>query len=808
MKPRIAKLTNDLQAVRAGKIPVSTAKGRLITESFKETEGLPQIIRNARAIAHVLDRIPIFIEDDDLLAGNLASKPGGVELTCLWGTWSDADLDSLAQDGFAISTEERFQIADMNAYWQRRTLTGRMVQLYDDERLWPYAQLGVVLPAFRSKEEGWGPGGMIGCGYGVRHEISQILGIFDFEKVLNEGTGTVLREARRELQSTRITSADAIKKVDYLKAVILAHEALIRFANRFAGLAGEMAAREANPARRAELERIGATCQWVPEHPARTFYEAMQSFWLTLLVLLPSGVLSLGRFDQFMYPFYRRDKEVGQITDEQVLELLEWLRFKDSQIIITAGSTHRNKYGGHAKWHNMTIGGQTADGRDATNELTFLVLQAAQDCPTPHHTITLRVHDGMPRELLNRALALVRTGIGMPAFISDASCIDYLLAQGLPLSDARNYAIAGCLAVNVPAKSRTIAHPMFVVPKVFEYALYNGVDPHTGKQAGPQTGEFESFESFDDWMRALKVQLAHFIELQAEFNNITIRAYGELYPQPIESSLMVDGIAAGQDVLERTLPFENGSVLNPIGMINVADSLAAIKKLVFDEKKVSAQELKAALAANWQGERNQEIWRMCLAAPKYGNDDDYVDDIARDLYRFWADKTVTLGTSLGGKQKPASITIGTCQIPGGASTGATPDGRYAGESLADESMAAMRGRDVCGPWALIKSAVKVDQVPYQSTSLDLKFHPAVLEGDAGLDQVSELILSYFRTGGKHIQFNVASNAMLLDAQVHPEQYQDVIVRIGGCSAYFVELTKTVQDEIIRRTENRAVTPVH
>lgn len=808
MKPRIAKLTNDLQAVRAGKIPVSTAKGRLITESFKETEGLPQIIRNARAIAHVLDRIPIFIEDDDLLAGNLASKPGGVELTCLWGTWSDADLDSLAQDGFAISTEERFQIADMNAYWQRRTLTGRMVQLYDDERLWPYAQLGVVLPAFRSKEEGWGPGGMIGCGYGVRHEISQILGIFDFEKVLNEGTGTVLREARRELLSTRITSADAIKKVDYLKAVILAHEALIRFANRFAGLAGEMAAREANPARRAELERIGATCQWVPEHPARTFYEAMQSFWLTLLVLLPSGVLSLGRFDQFMYPFYRRDKEVGQITDEQVLELLEWLRFKDSQIIITAGSTHRNKYGGHAKWHNMTIGGQTADGRDATNELTFLVLQAAQDCPTPHHTITLRVHDGMPRELLNRALALVRTGIGMPAFISDASCIDYLLAQGLPLSDARNYAIAGCLAVNVPAKSRTIAHPMFVVPKVFEYALYNGVDPHTGKQAGPQTGEFESFESFDDWMRALKVQLAHFIELQAEFNNITIRAYGELYPQPIESSLMVDGIAAGQDVLERTLPFENGSVLNPIGMINVADSLAAIKKLVFDEKKVSAQELKAALAANWQGERNQEIWRMCLAAPKYGNDDDYVDDIARDLYRFWADKTVTLGTSLGGKQKPASITIGTCQIPGGASTGATPDGRYAGESLADESMAAMRGRDVCGPWALIKSAVKVDQVPYQSTSLDLKFHPAVLEGDAGLDQVSELILGYFRTGGKHIQFNVASNAMLLDAQVHPEQYQDVIVRIGGCSAYFVELTKTVQDEIIRRTENRAVTPVH
>ncbi len=804
MQARIARLEQSLQAVRAGGIPVSTAKGRLITESFMETEGLPQIIRNARAIAHVLDNVPIFIEGDDLLAGNLASKPGGVELTCLWGTWSEADLDSLLQDGFSISPQERAAIAQMNEYWRRRTLTNRMVQLYDDERLWPYAQLGVVLPAFRSKEEGWGPGGMIGCGYGVRHEISQILGIFDFEKVLNEGTSAILRAARRELRSTRITSAAAIKKVDYLKAVILSHEALIRFAHRFAVLAGEMAAQEANPARQTELEKISATCRWVPENPARTFYEAMQSFWLTLLVLLPSGVLSLGRFDQFMYPFYRRDKQAGYISDKQVLELLEWLRFKDSQIIITAGSTHRNKYGGHSKWHNMTIGGQTADGRDATNELTYLVLQAAQDCPTPHHTITLRVHDGMPRELLRQALALVRTGIGMPAFISDTSCIDYLLTQGLPLTDARDYAIAGCLAVNVPAKSRTIAHPMFVVPKVFEYALYNGVDPHTGKQAGPRTGEFESFGRFDDWMRAFETQLAHFIELQAEFNNITIRAYGELYPQPIESSLMVDGITTGQDVLERTLPFENGSVLNPIGMINVADSLAAIKKLVFEENQVSAHELKAALAANWQGERNQEIRRLCLAAPKFGNDDDYVDDIARELYRFWADKTVTIGTSLGGKQKPASITIGTCQIPGGAATGATPDGRCAGESLADESMAAMRGRDVCGPWALIKSAAKIDQVPYQSTSLDLKFYPAVLEGDAGLERVSELILSYFRMGGKHIQFNIVSNSMLLEAQAHPEHHQDIIVRIGGCSAYFVELTKTVQDEIIRRTENRAV----
>ncbi|MCL5952589.1 MAG: formate C-acetyltransferase [Chloroflexi bacterium] len=804
MQARIAKLTHALQAARANGIPVSTVKGQLITEAFQDTEGQPQIIRNALAIAKVLDNIPIFIEDDDMLAGNLASKPGGVELTCLWGTWSPTDLDSLIQDGFSISADERAEIARMNEYWRRRTLTGRMVQLYDNERLWPYAQLGVVLPAFRSKDEGWGPGGMIGCGYGVRHEISQILGIFDFEKVLNQGTRQIIEEAQQELRSTRILSADAVKKVDYLKAVILAHQALIRFAGRFAVLAKEMAAKEQNPERRAELEKMAVTCRWVPANPARTFYEAMQSFWLTLLVLLPSGVLSLGRFDQFMYPFYKRDRAVRRITDDQVLEVLEWLRFKDSQIIVTAGSTHRNKYGGHAKWHNMTIGGQTGDGRDATNELTFLVLEAARDCPTPHHTITLRVHDGMPAELMRKALELVRTGIGMPAFIADQSCIDYLLSHGIPLRDARNYAIAGCLAINVPTQSRTIAHPMFVVPMVFEYALNNGRDPRTGKQVGPETGEFESFDCFEDWMKALQSQLAHFIELQAEFNNITIRAYGELYPQPIESSLMIDGIRAGRDILERTLPLENGSVLNPIGMINVADSMAAIKKLVFEEKKISPRELMVALAANWAGERNQEIHRLCLAAPKYGNDDDYVDDIAHDLYQFWAAKTMTLGTSLGGKQKPASITIGTCQIPGGAATGATPDGRYAGESLADESMAAMRGRDVCGPRAQIKSAAKIDQVLYQSTSLDLKFHPAALANEEGLQKLGDLILTYFRAGGKHIQFNVASNPTLLDAQEHPEQHKNLIVRIGGCSAYFVELTKPVQDEIIKRTEHQHV----
>ena len=793
MNQRIAKLREGLHV---DKYSISSEKARLFTESFKQTEGEPQIIRRAKALANILDKITIFIEDGELIVGNAASEPMGVEIDYDYGIWSREEIDWLREEGYTISDEDESEIISMNEYWKARTLVGRSGEIFDDERLWPFKQSGVALPPWKSREEGSGGGyaqGGMGLGPGF-----YLFGV-DFAKVLNDGFNKIIEEAEEELKNVRFTSADSVKKVDFLKAVIISLKAIIRFANGFADLATEMALTEEDPTRKKELERIAETCHWVPANPARTFYEALQSFWFTFLMINPSTTAAAGRFDQYMYPFYKKDKEEGRINDEEVLELLECLRIKDMQINRTSGKINRQKNAGMAKWHNWTIGGQTPEGEDATNELSYLILEAAKRCQSPHHTITVRVHEGTPEALMLKALEVVKTGIGMPAFVGDKSYIEYLLSQGVPLKVARDYIMTGCLDVNIVGQSRIASYDMFIVPLVFYIFMHNGVDQNTGKQVGIKTGDLESFESFDDFVRAFKEQLAHFMSLSAECNNIHLRVNAELFPDPVRSSLMIDAIEEGKDILDRTLPFENAAVLNAVGMINVADSLAAIKKLVFDEKKVTMKELKAALEANWQGDRYEEIRKMCLSAPKYGNDDNYVDSIAKDLYQFWADTAVTFDTIFGGKHKPTGISI-SAQWPGGALTGATPDGRYAGECLADGTMSPMRGRDTHGPTAVIKSAAKIDQVPYQATLLNMKFHPSALRTTEDMRKLSDLIRTYFSLGGKHIQFNVVSKETLLEAQRHPENYRDLVIRVAGYSAYFVQLGKVIQDEIIGRME--------
>jgi pyruvate formate-lyase/glycerol dehydratase family glycyl radical enzyme len=794
---RIARLRERLLV---DEYPLGIEKIRLLTESFRQTEGQPQILRRAKALANVLDNISIFIEDDELIVGNGASKPMAVEFGCDYAIWSQDEIDSLKEEGFATSQEDEAELRALNDYWRHRTLVARSGDLYDNERLWPFVQAGVVLPPWKSKEEGSGGGyaqGGMGLGPGF------LLCGYDYAKVLNGGLSRIIEEAEEELANIRFTKAHSIGKAYFLSSVILAHRAIVRFAQRFAELASEMAARERNPARKAELARMAETCRWVPANPARTFYEAMQSFWFMFLVTTPQTTAAAGRFDQYMYPFYKKDKEQGRITDDYVLELLECLRTKDMQLNRTSGSLNRQKNAGLAKWHNWTIGGVTPEGEDATNELTYLILEAARDCPTPHHTITLRVHEGTPEPLMLKALEVVKTGIGMPAFVGDRSYIDFLLSQGVPLRTSRDYIITGCLDVNIVGQSRIGPYGMFIVPLVLDIFMHNGMNAQTGQRVGLETGELESFGSFEELMCAFKKQLAYFMGLAAERNNIELAIASELFPDPVRSSLMVDAIKEGKEMFDRTMPFENGAVLNSVGMINVTDSLAAVKKLVFDEQRVTMAELKAALRANWQGNGYEELRKEFLAAPKYGNDDDYADSIARELYQVWADTASTLDTRLGGKHIPAAISI-TSQAPGGALTGATPDGRCAGECLADGTMSAMRGRDIHGPTALIKSAAKIDQVPYQSTLMNVKFHPSALKSTDDLRKLSSLIKTYFSLGGKHIQFNVVSRETLLDAQRHPEDYRDLVVRVAGYSAYFVQLSKAVQDEIIERTEHGQV----
>ncbi|MBN1850027.1 MAG: formate C-acetyltransferase, partial [Deltaproteobacteria bacterium] len=563
MTPRIQKLSEGIDIVRKSQIPISVNKARLMTESFRKTEGKPTLIRSALAFAHVVEHAKIFIKDQELLVGNPASQPWGVEITHLWGTWPEDEIESLKRDGYRITEEDKKEILELNRYWEGRTLTARMTQLYDDEILWPFAQAGIVLPSFKSKEEGWGAGGLVGGGYGIHHEISNVLATPDIGKAIKHGLNAIIAEAESELSATRLNGIAAVRKADFLRAVLIALPAVIRLAERFSILATEMAQKEKDTVRRVELMRIAEICKRVPAEPARDFREALQSYWFMFLVMLPSGTLGMGRLDQLFYPWYKRDKESGVITDEEVVELLAMLRLRSMEITIQGSSAHRSKWAGGSKWHNCIIGGQTRTGADATNALSYLILDAALECPTPHHTLTMRVHEGTPSSLLQKGLEVIRTGLGMPALVGDPSMIDYLLTKGIDMPEARDYNMSGSMNITLTGGSRLAASPMFLLPRVLLIAMNGGEDPRDGKRFGPQTKPLEDHTSFEEFMETFKTHLAFFLKCQAEFNNVTTRAVGECCPRPIDSVLMKDAISVGCDLMERTMAYDNSNHVNP-----------------------------------------------------------------------------------------------------------------------------------------------------------------------------------------------------------------------------------------------------
>jgi formate C-acetyltransferase len=456
----------------------------------------------------------------------------------------------------------------------------------------------------------------------------------------------------------------------------------------------------------------------------------------------------------------------------------------------------------------MTIGGVTADGKDASNELTYLVLEAANRLKTPHHTITLRVHEGTPEDLLVKALEVVKTGIGMPALALDRSFIDYMTDGGIPLQDARNYHLAGCVDPAIPGKASFLAGSFFVVPKVLDIFLNDGIDPRTGLEICPFKPNVEEYATFDELYDAFKRFLAYFIGLWHQHGFVTMgpsrdtQGYRDVVDM-LEAVLMHNGIEVGKPLMRREPepPYDFRAVMVPVGAINVADSLAAIKSLVFDEKKITMKLLKQAMAANWEGHEN--IRKMCLRAPKYGNDVEYVDSIARDLYKFIIDeeaKPRSTGRPVRGRIRGVGGASISSMFAGGTIVGATPDGRLASTTLADGTVSPAQGRDTRGPTAMLRSAAKIDQSLCSSTLLNMKLHPSSLTTREDLKKLGSLVMTYADMGGKWIQFNVVGNEQLLDAQRFPENYRDLIVRVAGYSAYFIDLSKGVQDDIIRRVE--------
>jgi pyruvate formate-lyase/glycerol dehydratase family glycyl radical enzyme len=770
--------------------PISLERAKLLTASWKETEGLPIPIRRARAFEKIATEIPIFIDDDQLLAGNYGSRPMAAEWRCeVTVEWVLKRFES--EIGVMKIKEEDIPVMkEIAEYWKDKAIDSCFFRYIGPEEEQRYRNLDYL-------------------GSLVRHLYQESLHgqgwcVPDYPKVIRKGLLGILAEVEEEIKTTSFVDEASRDKRIFLEALTIVIKAAIQYAKRHA-LLGRKLAITATGKRRSELKKMEEICEWVPANPARTFWEALQTLWFCHLFIFldtkESGV-SPGRVDQYLYPYYKKDVEEGRTTRDEAIELLELLRCHYSSFRAMMESSLQEKGIGEANWFNCILGGQTPDGKDATNEMSYLWIEAAMRTRSPHPTLSIRVHENTNSDLAMKAAGLSALGLGYPAWFGDRTTIPFLVNQGVPLEEARDYAIAGCTISCVPGKMSPARVFFGNIAKMFEFALYNGIDPRTGGQLGPQTGKFEDFMSYDEFYEAYRKQVRHALQEAVADHNKARLFHPTILPELI-TSLFFD------DCIKRGLPSNGGGCryqqgmwyLLPSGPIDVADSLAAIKKCVYEDGQVTKKQLMDALAANFEGEEYQKVRQILLAAPKYGNDDDYVDFIARDVYAMLDEELAKLSGPYGTKYVDAPHSVSSHGNMG-KKVGALPSGRLAWISLADGNMSPSQGMDKKGPTAVIRSAGKIDQIPMQGSLLNMKFLPSAFRTREDLKKLVALIKTYLVTlGGKHIQFNVVDKATLLDAQANPKKYLSLVVRVAGYSALWIELNRVVQDEIIARTEH-------
>lgn len=790
------------ESLRISKYPLCVEQFRLANESLEMTGGEPMLLRRSKLHAYVLDNISIFIEDGDVLCGSGASKPFGLEMQYEYGVWTHEEVESLKSDVYTIEPEDEEELYRLNEKFSKSSLNSNLIEamgksLGHNERLWPFMKSGCILPPWKDKNGGSG-GGFAMSGYGLGPGFSLVC--IDYTRILNEGAKSVIDEAKKCLENLRYDSSDSIEKRNYWEGVILVFEAWVRFAKRYAELAEKKAMTEKDETRKKELLEMARVCKKVPYEPADTFYEALQSFWFAFLLVCPSPTSTAGRFDQYMYPFYKKDIEENRINDSEVLELLEIMRCKVMKINRVSGKANRAKNAGMAKWYNWTIGGQKPDGSDATNELSYLLLDAAIDTHLPHHTITLRIHAGTPEKLMLKALECVRSGIGLPAFIGDESFIKFFTdtnqASSLTIEEARDYVPTGCVDGNIPGVTRTQVATFFVVPQAMDICMHNGLCRYTNEIVGKSFGDVTKMKTFEEFKNAVFEETRYLMSMANERINVELITERELFPDVFRSALMKDGVKEGKDMFNRRFTYENGAVLGAVGGVNTGNSLYAIKKLIYDQKKYSMSQLLEALDANWDG--YEEMRKDFKSQDKYGNNIAEVDQMVAEIYKLHADTCLSLPCAFGDTLKPNAISISAHQ-PGGECTGATADGRKGGEILADASLSPDHGTDKRGPLAAFMSAMRVNQDAYQGTLMNMKILPDNMKTEDDLKKLASMIKTYLTHGGKHIQFNIISQEDMLDAKICPEEHSELVVRVAGYSAYFTKLTPPIQDEVIERT---------
>ena len=801
LKQPITGRTRQLRDTMLAVTPkLCSERARLYTESWKETEGQPTVIRRAKALEKILGGMSIFIRPGELIVGNQASDVRAAPVFPeFYMRFIREELDGKPcrfeerpGDPFRVSQEDEEILREVADWWEGKTMTDYKRQLLPEEAYKACYDVEAI------EIYTWGEGG------GSGHFVA------DYPKVLNKGMYGIIREAEERAKHLKLWEPGVLEQKDFLEAVSIALRAAINFAQRYAVLAREMADKEADPKRQAELAKIAEHCEWVPGNPARTFWEAMQSLWFAhLIVQIESNGHSMGygRFDQFMYPFYRKDIDQGRITPEEVVELLECLCIKTTEINKVRDWDATRVVMGYPMFQQLTVGGQTVDGKSATNDLSWLALEATANQKIIQPSLSVRWWNECPDDFLLKCCEVINIHRGgQPAMYSDEVIIPSQMGVGISLEDSYDYAIDGCVSITEPGKARREGPSAgYNMHKVLEVALFNGRDPRTGIQLCPNPGnkDLSTFESFDEVMAAVKHQLEYYDRQGAIALLCIERAYAELTPTPFASALMDDCIQRGKDI-EWGGAHYNTLFLRGVGMSNVGNSLAAIKKLVFEDKKLTGAQIRHALETNFEDTSTTptgtEIQQMLLAVPKYGNDDDYVDLLVKEP-TLHAMRDVRRYTSWTGGRGGFALLPVSQNVPFGEIIGATPDGRKAGVPTA-EGCSPTRGTDVKGPTAAVKSVAKLDHVLADSGSLlNQKFNPAVLKDVSGLRKLAALIKTYFDLKGMHIQFNVVSAETLRDAQKHPEEYADLMVRVAGYSALFVSLDPAVQEDIIMRTEH-------
>ena len=794
------------------KLTICPERAIYFTESMKRTEGEPIILRRARGLKYVLERITPIIREGELIVGNQTKFVRGSalypEANALWIKDAlekvpdkEEEFIDLGKGGgivkdfvnyrLAFTPEEQQGIKEVIEYWKDKCVAYLVRRLFKEE-----TRKNDLLEAMESHR-------IINP---VAFATMEGRVVLDFPKVLNQGFNGIMEEIEEKLSAFREArchpTIEEMNKVFFWLAAKIACEGAIAFAENYAREAEKLAREESNPAKKKELEKIAETCRWVPLHPARTFYEALQSYWFTFLTgQLECGPMgnSSGRFDQYIYPFYRRDKDEGRISEGEALELLECLRVKHTEIQRAVPAGNETKTAGNM-FCNMVLGGCTKEGEAADNELSLLILESAITMQTSQPTLSIRYNNKLNERFLLKAIELDKTGIGMPAWFNDNVAIPHFIQYNrASIEDARDWAIGGCSDMVIPGKSygeKGCPFGFTNMAKYLEFALNDGMDPREGVPLGIKTGNVENM-SYDEIVAAFKKQLVNGIEFLSSYTNFVAGFFPYTIPQIYHSVLTDDCLERGKALGEGGERYSQGFTHFIVGLINVANSLAAIRHCVFDNKFFTMKELWEALQVNFEGK--EEIHRRLLDAPKFGNDIDSVDRIAADLYQFVAEESLKIKGPLGEPLIPSAYSIATHPIYGKA-CGALPDGRMAGVALCDGAVSAFPGTDVSGPTALIRSATKIDALPYKSVQLNMKFHPSALKGLKGSRAILSLIKTFFDLGGYFIQFNIVDSRMLRDAQRHPERYRDLLVRVAGFTAYWVELSKGVQDEIIQRTE--------